>query len=346
MKRLRHIHHKTAKGRAYVYFDTGQHDPAGKKIFTRMPDERDPAFPRAYSTACDQRNNRKQRLQSLTFEGLFRRFEKSPEFKRLADNSKLSYSRYLTVASGLLRDSEGRSIEVELIEPSDIITIRDTLADGRGANQTIRCISALYHWACKPTRRLVPSNPATDVELFDEGEHEPWPAWLVEEALQDSRVRAAVGLFYFTGQRIGDVVKMQWTDISGGAVIMRQTKTGKDLTIPLHSELAAILAEIPRRGFTILATEVGKRLSENSLRLRLQDWAKARGQSVVPHGLRKNAVNALLEAGCSTAEVGAITGQTLQTIEHYAKKRDQRHLGRGAILKLEGARQKRNMERT
>jgi hypothetical protein len=51
--------------------------------------------------------------------------------------------------------------------------------------------------------------------------------------------------------------------------------------------------------------------------------------------LRKNAVNALLEAGCSTAEVSAITGQSLQVVEHYAKGRDGRALARAAMVKWE-----------
>lgn len=46
----------------------------------------------------------------------------------------------------------------------------------------------------------------------------------------------------------------------------------------------------------------------------------ALGIKTVPHGLRKNAVNALLEAGCTIAEVSAITGQTHQVVEHYAAK--------------------------
>jgi hypothetical protein len=44
-------------------------------------------------------------------------------------------------------------------------------------------------------------------------------------------------------------------------------------------------------------------------------------------------VNALLECGCSAAETAAISGQTLQLVEHYAKKRDQRKLASAAILK-------------
>src|SRR5690606_21276810 len=37
------------------------------------------------------------------------------------------------------------------------------------------------------------------------------------------------------------------------------------------------------------------------------------------HGLRKSAVVFLLEAGCTDAEVSAITGQSRQMVEHYAK---------------------------
>ena len=70
----------------------------------------------------------------------------------------------------------------------------------------------------------------------------------------------------------------------------------------------------------------------------LQAFAAKRGFKVVPHGLRKNAVIALLEAGCSVAEVSAITGQTLQIVEHYAKARSQRRLSRSAIEKWQGHR--------
>src|SRR5205085_11754734 len=84
-----------------------------------------------------------------------------------------------------------------------------------------------------------------------------------------------------------------------------------------------------------LVNEHGKPLTESGLRRRIQKWAKDRGHKVVPHGLRKHAVNALLEAECSVAEVAAITGQSLQMIEHYGKERDTEHLSRSAVVKFE-----------
>lgn len=59
------------------------------------------------------------------------------------------------------------------------------------------------------------------------------------------------------------------------------------------------------------------------------------GQSATVHGLRKNAVNTLLEVGCSVAETAAISGQTLQMVEHYAKQRNQSVLASAAVLKWE-----------
>lgn len=342
MKRLPHIHHKTAKGRAYVYFDTGLRNEEGRKIFKRLPSERDPAFPRAYAAACDARKRRSSDLGARTFDGLVRLFEKSLEFRKLAPNTQRSYLNSLGKAAALLRDAEHKSAPAHLIEAEDVCNVRDTLANGGGANQAVRAIGALYAWAMKPGRKYVTTNPAKGVMMLDEKDHEPWPLHLIEDALADPAVRLPVALFYFTGQRIGDVCAMRWTDIKGGAIELVTQKTKTELAVPIHSELAAVLAESPKRAMTILASAEGRPWTTSGLRQMIQAWAKGKGYKVVPHGLRKNAVNALLEAGCSAAEVSGITGQDLKTIEHYAKGRDRAKLGRAAILKLEDARAARN----
>jgi len=54
-----------------------------------------------------------------------------------------------------------------------------------------------------------------------------------------------------------------------------------------------------------------------------------------PHGLRKNAVEVLFQAGCTSAMVSAITGQSLLMLEHYARKRNNRKLAKAAMEKWE-----------
>jgi transposase len=58
--------------------------------------------------------------------------------------------------------------------------------------------------------------------------------------------------------------------------------------------------------------------------------------------LRKSAVVFLLEAGCTDAEVAAITGQSRDMVEHYARQVNQKRLAAAAILKWEAARPERS----
>jgi hypothetical protein len=54
----------------------------------------------------------------------------------------------------------------------------------------------------------------------------------------------------------------------------------------------------------------------------------------VLHGLRKSAVSAPIDAGCTPHQAVAITGhQTMRMLEEYAKRRDQVKLGKAAMLK-------------
>jgi integrase len=341
MPDLKYLRHKSAKGRDYWYFDTGQVDERGRRILTPLPPKRSLEFGGSYARALAARTSRLQRRAYLSFDELIRRYEKSPEFRKLAENSKKTYSRYLAVANELLRTSAGQSPPAAAIEPRDVLRVRDKLASTPGAaNATIRAVAAMYAWAINPAIGYAKDNPARPVQQFDaEGEHEPWPAELLELALADPRIRLPVALLYFLGQRIGDTVKMSRRALSGDSIDVVQQKTGTPLQIQLHRQLAAILdADAPRDAVMFLVNEQGKPLTEGAVRQRIQAWARSHGHHVVPHGLRKNAVNALLEAGCSTAEVSAITGQDLKTIEHYAKRRNQVLLGRSAIAKLEDAR--------
>ena len=57
---------------------------------------------------------------------------------------------------------------------------------------------------------------------------------------------------------------------------------------------------------------------------------------LVFHGLRKTAVVTLLEAGCTDAQVAAITGHSREMLVHYARRVDQERLAKEAIKTWEG----------
>lgn len=340
MTSLPYLRHKRAKGRDYYYFDCGR-DGNGRRVLTRLPHIRDPRFGDCYARAKAERTRHETRQNALTLDALIRAYEKSPEFKALAAASQRSYTRYLATANGLLRSRSGHSAPVRQIERTDIIAVRDKLSDTPGAaNQTLAALGALFAWAIDNEK--VKANPTEKIKRFKARPHDPWPDALIEEALGDEQVAMPVALLYFTGQRIDDVVSMGWADVRGDHMLVRQQKKDTQILVAILPELGERLRKLPKVATTILANANGQPWTQGGLRQKLQAWAKARGHHVVPHGLRKNAVISLLEAGCTVAEVSGITDQTFQLIEHYAAKVNKLHLGRAAVVKLDAARKGRN----
>lgn len=337
----KYLRKKTAKGRTYYYFDTGLTNEVGRPILTPLPSPKAPDFGDKYARAKAARTQRKDRRGILTFDGLFRLFERSPEWRALSPSSQQSYDRYIRAASNLMRDRHGNSPPAKGIERKDVIAVREALSDTPGAaNQMIRAVGALYAWAVQNEK--VKDNPARLIKRFKAKEHPPWPDELLEEALADPQIGMAVALFYFTGQRINEVARMSWSAIEGDYMRVSVQKTRKDIRVAMLPELVDRLRAQPKDSVSILVNANGQPWTIAGLRQKLQAWAKERGHHVVPHGLRKNAVNSLLEAGCSGAEVSGITDQSIAMVEHYAKGRNKLTLGRAAIIKFDAARKARN----
>lgn len=331
MRKLPYVKLVTAKGKRYTYFDTGTKTPAGKPIYTRLPAIGTAGFGDAYASCLAGRTRRANVAAVLTVPALIDIYERSPEFHRLAPSTRRTYSLYLAVIAKQLNTAPAGEVERR-----DVLQMRAKMADRTGAaNGMIRTMRALYRWS--RDNEHVTNDPCAGVALFDSKDYEPWPDDLLDQALasDDPAIRLPASLLYYTAQRIGDVCKMRWSDVRDGFAMVKQEKTGKNMDILLHASLRAELDRSPRAALTILADSVGRPLKVAALRDRLQTWAAEREHKIVPHGLRKNAVNALLEAGCTVAETAAVSGQSLQMVEHYAKRRSGRKLSTAAIHKLE-----------
>jgi integrase len=341
--KLKYLRKKVAKGRTYYYFDAGKGE-SGQRVLLKLPGIKDPRFGDCYARAQAERTRAKNKPGVLTLEGLIRAFEKSPEFRSRKESTKRSYSLYLGKANRLMRSPRGESPPVKSIERRDVLALRELLNDTPGAaNQAVRALSALFAWAMDNEKAK--DNPAKRIKKFAAVPHEPWPEELLEEALSDPQVGDPVALFFFTGQRIDDVAAMRWDDIRGDHMLVWVKKKDKQIKVAILPELAERLSGMEKKATTILTNANGQPWTQSGLRQKLQDWAKARGHKVVPHGLRKNAVNALLEAGCTAAEVSGITDQSIQMVEHYARGVNKLTLGRAAVVKLDAARRARNKGR-
>jgi integrase len=326
-----HVKCVRSKGGAYYYFDTGRKSPKGTPIYVRLPDPSDKrAFGGAYAAQLAARSREIEVAgDTLTIPGLIALYQKSPEWRKKAEGTQRIYGIYLRRLEQLLPTAPANEVLA-----SDIARLMDNMGETPGAaNLFVRTVATLYRWG--RARGHVENKPAEGIEMLELGEHDPWPDAILDAALasDDEDVRLPAHLLFYTAQRIGDVCRLRWSDIRGGVIHVKQQKTDRVLEIPVHDDLARELARTPKRGLFVLHNASGKPRHPQSVRKTLQTFAYKLGAEVVPHGLRKNAVNALLHVGCSVAETAAISGQSLQMVEHYAKKRSQSTLASAAILR-------------
>lgn len=331
LPKLDHVKFVRSKGRVYAYFNTGV-KVDGKAVYARLPDPSAPGFYDSYAAMKGARTRRTS--VEYTVADMARDYEKSRTFAELAAGSQALYGKTLRRIVALFGKWPVTQLARHHVQP--VIDVE--IPGAASYNIFVAVLRALFKWGKEHGKTT--QEPAAGFAKMKTGQHEPWPDDVLEAALvcDDETIRLAVHLLCFTGQRIGDALKMRWSDIRKGVIHVVQEKTGKELWIPLLNELAAVLDETPRRGMTILAAPEGKAFRQANLRGMLQAFTASQGHKTVPHGLRKNAVNVFLEAGCSIAEVAAITGQSFGMVEHYAKRINQKHMAESAVLKLENRR--------
>lgn len=328
--KLKYVKFVRSKGHLYAYFNTGK-KVAGKLVWNPLPTSASPEFFQSYAAMLGARTKRAQNVRTVA--DLADIYQKSEQFKQLSKGSQRLYS--ITIRR--IEEQLGK-FPVQGVERKHIREVLNNRMAGNGArNIFLAVVGILYKWARDNDHADRHMMPTEGIKSFPIGQHEPWPEDLLEAALsaEHDRTRLAVNLLYYTGQRIGDIMGLRWSDIRQGVLVMTQQKTGKVLHIPIHSSLEAELARTPRAGLTIVTNYQGNPMRQCVIRRELKAFASELGHEVVPHGLRKNAVNSLLEAGCTVHEVMAITGQSARVVEHYARRVDQRRLGEAAILKME-----------
>lgn len=325
--KLKWVKFTRAKGKLYAYFNTGK-QVDGQFVYARLPEYGSPEFFASYASYMGARTKRAKHIPTVA--ELVELYRRSDEWKKRATNSQRTYNSTLAKVIDEFGD-----FPLPEVQRSDIYRVLDEIPGGASRNLFVAVIGILFRYARR--RGMTDAEPTKDIERFDTGQHEPWPEHILKAALasDDDTVRLATHLLYFTGQRIGDVVKMGWANVRAGRIELRQEKTGKDLQIHQHRDLRAELERTPKRGLTILAQANGKPWSSVTIRRKMETFAADLGCKVVPHGLRKNAVIALLEQGCTIPEVQAVTGQSVDMVMHYAARVDRGVLSEAAILKLE-----------
>jgi integrase len=145
----------------------------------------------------------------------------------------------------------------------------------------------------------------------------------------------------FTGQRRRDIAHMGRQQVRNGAIEVRQHKTVRLLTIPIHPDLQAVLDATPFEHLPFFTTAQGKPFaSAASFGNWFGDCCRQAGlpKGTAAHGFRKAACRRLAEAGCTASEIMAVSGhKTLSEVQRYCAAADQVQLARAAQAKARTA---------
>lgn len=354
-----HMKNVTQRADGRLYF---RRKIRGKDTYVRLPDYDDPAFDHEYQqlAAPDSAVQRAvPPAKAGSIAALVIAYRASSDFTGIdSAETKSNYMRYL----GLISEVHGHR-SVSGVRPAHVYVMRDAYKDTPGkANNWLTVFRVLMGFAAKMDWRA--DNPASGVRALPIGEHEPWPADLLrvclEVATPMTRLLIVTGLC--SGQRIGDVIRMQygwidgWTGAGSNGAIMQftQGKTGVDVAVPMHPFWIDELAALPRSAVTLMYDRSGKPFgTTGAVQSRLRDLMAMdvvreviadliaretirEGTSFVFHGLRKNACCYLLEMGLSDNEIGAMLGMSPKMVRHYGKRARALMIAQGAAKRITG----------
>ncbi len=322
-----HVRKVNARGKSYYYFEKHRGTAQARKA-VRIPGE--PSDPAWWDRYRELASLPAPRINPNAVGQVIDAWHTSPEWLGMSAKTQSEWLRY----SDRIRAAWG-DLEVSGIEPKHVLALRDAYADTpAAANNLLRCLSSLMSWSVPRGYRR--DNPCREVRKLKGGDgYAPWP-WPVVEAVR-AEIRPdlwrVAALALYTGQRLADVLAMRRNARRGDQIRVVQNKTRKALLIPIHRDLMPMFDAVDHDAVTILANSRGAPWTEDGFKT---SWNKHRpailaDRGLVFHGLRKTAVVTLLECGCTDAQVSAITGQSRQMVEHYARQVAQEKLARSAM---------------
>lgn len=303
----------------YAYFRRRWRDGEGRQHTHRIPLGRTDAPEFAERLAAAQRPATERPGPAAGSIGaLIAAFRPVLAKRELAGATRRNYALYL---DRIEADHGHRSVKG--LRPAHLYAIRDGLADTPGvARNYLSVFRLLLAFACERDWRA--DNPAAGIPALPIGEHEPWPADLLERAIEAApkMLRLAIVGQLCSGQRIGDGIRIQHQWIRNGICELTQEKTGAQVAFPVHPLWQAEIDRVERKALTLLYDRRGQPFATvEPLQAQLRRLLHGLGaESYSFHGLRKNACCYLLELGLSDATVGSLLGMSAQTVRHYGKR--------------------------
>jgi integrase len=272
-----------------------------------------------------------------SFSALVAEYYKSAAFRGLAEETKRTYRNIIE----RFRATHGTK-PVALLEARHVRKMVDERADTpAAANGLLKMLKVLMRHAVEYGWRKDDPTAAVRRLKYRSAGHTTWSeadiAAFEKKHPSGTRARLALALLLYTGARRSDAVRFGRQHVQGDRIEWRQGKTGATVSLPIHPDLRAELAALPRDQLTFLVTRDGVPFTSTGFYNWFSECAKEAGlqKGLSPHGLRKSCATRLADAGASPHEIMAVTGHTsLKEVERYTRDANKRKLADGAIALL------------
>lgn len=260
---------------------------------------------------------------------------------RYSDTTVAGYRRSL---NGVLREEFGSlpaaSIEeVEWQMWADRLS-REGLSRSRIANH-LAVASAIYGWASRPTRRLVPRNPTLAVELPPNDEV---PRTRVARAGEAAELLAALvpddqvpyALAFYAGLRRAEIHRLRWADVdlAGYRLVVHKAKSeaGTERRPPIAEPLRPILLAARLRAgrpvdgcvccVSVMSGKLARRATQawDDANTKRRDRGLAVLRRITLHECRHTYASFLMAAGYTLKELMEFMGHAdLAMVQRYVK---------------------------
>src|SRR4051794_24528070 len=203
---------------------------AGKHSYVPLPSPSSPEFAEAYHRLRRHHErgaaSSKHHPRAGTFDALISEFRASPDYRKdIAPTTRANYDRYLELFSA--RFGEKR---VATLATATVIRLRDEMQEAPGkANNFLKILRSLLTFGIQ--RGYCTTNAAMGVKLLSLGEHAPWPEPVILAALSEasSMLQLAIVTGLYSGQRIGDCIRIRHDQFEADLLPLVQQKTKRQV---------------------------------------------------------------------------------------------------------------------
>lgn len=283
--------------------------------------------------------SRDESKQTGTLAELIRSYQKSAHYTKLRPATQKSYTAAINAIEAEYFDMPLASISAPGTRRL-FIEWRDGYSDTpRMADNLITVLARIFAYALD--LEMIERHPLMKVAKLSDGTRrdEIWTDAQIEAFHKHAhpKMRLAMELARWTGQRQGDLLRLTWTAYDGTHITLRQGKTGRQVRIKVYSELKALLDKTKREAVTILTTTRKDATPWTGDGFRAS-WAavceKAKIDGVTFHDLRGTFVTlAYRKHKASIRDIAEVTGHSEKDAEAIIRKH---YLaGDGVIERLE-----------